>query len=109
MQIKNALLLAAADKARAERDAEAARDDADAARREATAGREERERQAGLIDELKDKLSTVRSSVAKHSRRQERPVLSAVPRACTACNGVVPSALAAVAGGLVTWADGQLR
>jgi hypothetical protein len=60
LQIENALLLAAADKARAERDAEAARNDADSARREAAAGRKQRERQAGLIDELKDKLSTVR-------------------------------------------------
>jgi hypothetical protein len=60
LQIENALLLAAADKARAEGDAEAARDGADSARREAEAGRQERERQAVLIDELKDKLSTVR-------------------------------------------------
>jgi hypothetical protein len=58
-QIENALLLAAADKSRAERDADAARRDADSARRDAEAGRQERDQQAGLIDELKDKLSTV--------------------------------------------------
>ena len=59
-KIENALLLAAADKALAERDADAARKDANSARREAEAGRQERQQQAGLIDELKDKLGTVR-------------------------------------------------